>query len=90
MVVPGSGLVKAQPRRKASDEIFIAAGSNGASRLFHVPGHERRQIGAEERCASTPTATSKAARAARPTHLMARRWRRPRSAGHLADVREYQ
>jgi 3-isopropylmalate dehydratase len=47
MVVPGSGLVKAQAEPKGLHEIFTAAGFEwrepGCS---HVPGHERRPAGA--------------------------------------------
>jgi homoaconitase/3-isopropylmalate dehydratase large subunit len=44
LVVPGSGLDQGvRPRPKGLDKIFIAAGFEWrATRLFHVPGNERR------------------------------------------------
>ena len=47
MVVPGSGLVKVQAEQEGLDRIFIDAGLEWRDPgLFHVSGHERRQIGA--------------------------------------------
>ena len=43
MVVPGSGLVKAQAEAEGLDRVFIDAGFEWRrTRLLHVPGDERR------------------------------------------------
>jgi 3-isopropylmalate/(R)-2-methylmalate dehydratase large subunit len=81
LVVPGSGLVKAQAEAEGLHEVFKAAGFEwrepGCSMCLAMNA-DRLEPG--ERCASAPaTATSRAARAraAAPT-WSARRWRPPR------------
>jgi hypothetical protein len=67
MVVPGSGVVKAQAEAKGLDAIFKSAGFEwreaGCSMCV---GRNGDLVGPGERCASTPTATSSAARARGP------------------------
>ncbi|MBS0470161.1 MAG: 3-isopropylmalate dehydratase large subunit [Proteobacteria bacterium] len=93
MVVPGSGLVKAQAEEEGLDEIFVEAGfewrepgcsmclAMNADKL--VPG---------ERCASTSNRNfeGRQGRGGR-THLMSPAMAVAAAiAGHLADVRKYQ
>ena len=79
MVVPGSGLVKAQAEAEGLDRIFLDAGFEwrepGCSMCVGMNG----DIGAPgERCASTSNRNfvGRQGRGAR-THLSARRWPRP-------------
>ena len=44
MVVPGSGLVKAQAEKEGLDKIFINAGFEWRERMFNVFRYESRSI----------------------------------------------
>jgi 3-isopropylmalate/(R)-2-methylmalate dehydratase large subunit len=52
-VVPGSGLVKAQAKRKGSIACSSMPGSVATSGMLDVPRHERRHRESGQRCAST-------------------------------------
>ena len=91
MVVPGSGLVKAQAEKEGLDRIFLDAGFEwrepGCSMCLAM-NDDRLEPG--ERCASTSQPQlRRAARApAGARTWSARRWpRRRRVAGHFVDVR---
>jgi 3-isopropylmalate/(R)-2-methylmalate dehydratase large subunit len=80
IVVPGSGLVKAQAEAEGLDKVFTDAGPRMArAGLLGVPRHEPRQGPAGERCASTSNRNfvGRQGPGAR-THLSARRWRQRR------------
>jgi 3-isopropylmalate/(R)-2-methylmalate dehydratase large subunit len=81
IVVPGSGLVKAQAEAEGLDRIFIEAGLRMArTGLFGLPCHEPRQ-GASGRTLrlDSQTAISSAAKARAPGRIWCRlRWRRRR------------
>ncbi len=93
MVVPGSGLVKAQAEEEGLDEIFIEAGFEwrepGCSMCLAMNA-DRLEPG--ERCASTSNRNfeGRQGRGGR-THLMSPAMAAAAAiAGHLADVREFQ
>ncbi|HEY0104952.1 MAG TPA: 3-isopropylmalate dehydratase large subunit [Rhizomicrobium sp.] len=93
MVVPGSGLVKAQAEEEGLDEIFTAAGFEwrdaGCSMCLAMNADK---LAPGERCASTSNRNfeGRQGRGGR-THLMSPAMAAAAAiAGHLADVREYQ
>jgi len=93
MVVPGSGLVKAQAEEEGLDEIFTAAGFEwrepGCSMCLAMNADK---LAPQERCASTSNRNfeGRQGRGGR-THLMSPAMAAAAAiAGHLADVREYQ
>jgi len=93
MVVPGSGLVKAQAEEEGLDEIFTAAGFEwrepGCSMCLAMNADK---LLPQERCASTSNRNfeGRQGRGGR-THLMSPAMAAAAAiAGHLADVREYQ
>ena len=93
MVVPGSGLVKAQAEEEGLDDIFIEAGFEwrepGCSMCLAMNA-DRLEPG--ERCASTSNRNfeGRQGRGGR-THLMSPAMAAAAAiAGHLADVREFQ
>ncbi len=93
MVVPGSGLVKAQAEEEGLDKIFIAAGFEwrepGCSMCLAMNA-DKLEPG--ERCASTSNRNfeGRQGRGGR-THLLSPAMAAAAAiAGHLADVREYQ
>jgi 3-isopropylmalate/(R)-2-methylmalate dehydratase large subunit len=92
MVVPGSGLVKAQAEDEGLDEIFIAAGFDwrepGCSMCLGM-NPDRLEPG--QRCASTSNRNfeGRQGRGGR-THLMSPEMAAAAAiAGHIADVREF-
>jgi 3-isopropylmalate/(R)-2-methylmalate dehydratase large subunit len=93
MVVPGSGLVKAQAEEEGLDEIFLEAGFEwrepGCSMCLAMNA-DKLEPG--ERCASTSNRNfeGRQGRGGR-THLMSPAMAAAAAiAGHLADVREFQ
>jgi 3-isopropylmalate/(R)-2-methylmalate dehydratase large subunit len=93
MVVPGSGLVKAQAEDEGLDTIFLAAGFEwrepGCSMCLAMNA-DKLEPG--ERCASTSNRNfeGRQGRGGR-THLMSPAMAAAAAiAGHLADVREFQ
>ena len=93
MVVPGSGLVKAQAEEEGLDEIFTAAGFEwrepGCSMCLAMNADK---LLPQERCASTSNRNfeGRQGRGGR-THLMSPAMAAAAAiAGHLADVRDYQ
>ncbi|HEY1710945.1 MAG TPA: 3-isopropylmalate dehydratase large subunit [Rhizomicrobium sp.] len=93
MVVPGSGLVKAQAEDEGLDEIFLEAGFEwrepGCSMCLAMNA-DKLEPG--ERCASTSNRNfeGRQGRGGR-THLMSPAMAAAAAiAGHLADVREFQ
>jgi 3-isopropylmalate/(R)-2-methylmalate dehydratase large subunit len=93
MVVPGSGLVKAQAEDEGLDEIFIAAGFEwrepGCSMCLAMNADK---LAPGERCASTSNRNfeGRQGRGGR-THLMSPAMAAAAAiAGHLADVRKFQ
>jgi len=93
MVVPGSGLVKAQAEEEGLDEIFTAAGFEwrepGCSMCLAMNADK---LLPQERCASTSNRNfeGRQGRGGR-THLMSPAMAAAAAiAGHLADVRAYQ
>jgi len=93
MVVPGSGLVKAQAEDEGLDEVFIAAGFEwrepGCSMCLAMNA-DKLQPG--ERCASTSNRNfeGRQGRGGR-THLMSPAMAAAAAiVGHLVDVREFQ
>ena len=93
MVVPGSGLVKAQAEEEGLDDIFIEAGFEwrepGCSMCLAMNA-DRLEPG--ERCASTSNRNfeGRQGRGGR-THLMSPAMAAAAAiAGHIADVREFQ
>jgi 3-isopropylmalate/(R)-2-methylmalate dehydratase large subunit len=93
MVVPGSGLVKAQAEEEGLDEIFLAAGFEwrdpGCSMCLAMNA-DKLEPG--ERCASTSNRNfeGRQGRGGR-THLVSPAMAAAAAiAGHLADVRDYQ
>ncbi|MEJ0027663.1 MAG: 3-isopropylmalate dehydratase large subunit [Rhizomicrobium sp.] len=93
MVVPGSGLVKAQAEEEGLDEIFVDAGFEwrepGCSMCLAMNA-DKLEPG--ERCASTSNRNfeGRQGRGGR-THLMSPAMAAAAAiAGHLADVREFQ
>ncbi len=90
MIVPGSGLVKAQAEAEGLDKILKRRASTGVSRLLDVPGHEPGQAAAGERCASTSNRNFEAARVRAAARISSPpRWRRRRRAGRFVDIREW-
>ena len=92
MVVPGSGLVKAQAEEEGLDEIFKAAGFDwrepGCSMCL---GMNPDKLAPGERCASTSNRNfeGRQGRGGR-THLMSPEMAAAAAiAGHIADVRDY-
>jgi 3-isopropylmalate/(R)-2-methylmalate dehydratase large subunit len=92
MVVPGSGLVKAQAEDEGLDEIFRAAGFDwrepGCSMCL---GMNPDRLAPGERCASTSNRNfeGRQGRGGR-THLMSPAMAAAAAiAGHIADVRDY-
>jgi 3-isopropylmalate/(R)-2-methylmalate dehydratase large subunit len=92
MVVPGSGLVKAQAEAEGLDEIFIAAGFDwrepGCSMCL---GMNPDRLAPGERCASTSNRNfeGRQGRGGR-THLMSPAMAAAAAiAGHIADVRDF-
>jgi 3-isopropylmalate/(R)-2-methylmalate dehydratase large subunit len=92
MVVPGSGLVKAQAEDEGLDEVFIAAGFDwrepGCSMCLGM-NPDRLEPG--ERCASTSNRNfeGRQGRGGR-THLMSPEMAAAAAiAGHIADVRDF-
>jgi 3-isopropylmalate/(R)-2-methylmalate dehydratase large subunit len=92
MVVPGSGLVRAQAEAEGLDKVFLAAGFEwrepGCSMCL---GMNPDRLEPEERCASTSNRNfeGRQGRAGR-THLMSPAMAAAAAlAGHIADVREY-
>jgi 3-isopropylmalate/(R)-2-methylmalate dehydratase large subunit len=93
MVVPGSGIVKAQAEEEGLDEIFLEAGFEwrepGCSMCLAMNA-DKLEPG--ERCASTSNRNfeGRQGRGGR-THLMSPAMAAAAAiAGHLADVREFQ
>ncbi len=93
MVVPGSGLVKAQAEEEGLDEIFLAAGFEwrepGCSMCLAMNADK---LAPEERCASTSNRNfeGRQGRGGR-THLVSPAMAAAAAiAGHLTDVRKYQ
>ena len=93
LIVPGSGLVKAQAEEEGLDKIFIEAGFEwrepGCSMCLAMNA-DRLEPG--ERCASTSNRNfeGRQGRGGR-THLMSPAMAAAAAvSGHLADVREYQ
>ncbi|HEX2815924.1 MAG TPA: 3-isopropylmalate dehydratase large subunit [Phenylobacterium sp.] len=92
MVVPGSGLVRAQAEDEGLDEIFLAAGFEwrepGCSMCLAM---NPDKVGPGQRCASTSNRNfeGRQGRAGR-THLMSPVMAAAAAiAGHIADVRDY-
>jgi len=92
MVVPGSGLVKAQAEAEGLDEIFIAAGFDwrepGCSMCLAM---NPDKLAPGQRCASTSNRNfeGRQGRGGR-THLMSPAMAAAAAiAGHIADVRDY-
>ena len=92
MIVPGSGLVKAQAEEEGLDEIFKAAGFDwrepGCSMCL---GMNPDRLAPGERCASTSNRNfeGRQGRGGR-THLMSPAMAAAAAiAGHIADVREF-
>ena len=92
MVVPGSGLVKAQAEEEGLDEVFRAAGFDwrepGCSMCL---GMNPDRLAPGERCASTSNRNfeGRQGRGGR-THLMSPAMAAAAAlAGHIADVRDY-
>jgi 3-isopropylmalate/(R)-2-methylmalate dehydratase large subunit len=92
MVVPGSGLVKAQAEDEGLDEVFRAAGFDwrepGCSMCL---GMNPDRLAPGERCASTSNRNfeGRQGRGGR-THLMSPAMAAAAAlAGHIADVRDY-
>jgi 3-isopropylmalate/(R)-2-methylmalate dehydratase large subunit len=92
MVVPGSGLVKAQAEEEGLDEVFRAAGFDwrepGCSMCL---GMNPDRLAPGERCASTSNRNfeGRQGRGGR-THLMSPAMAAAAAlAGHVADVRDY-
>jgi 3-isopropylmalate/(R)-2-methylmalate dehydratase large subunit len=92
MVVPGSGLVKAQAEEEGLDEIFRAAGFDwrepGCSMCL---GMNPDRLAPGERCASTSNRNfeGRQGRGGR-THLMSPAMAAAAAlAGRIADVRDY-
>ncbi|MEM6834270.1 MAG: 3-isopropylmalate dehydratase large subunit [Pseudomonadota bacterium] len=92
LVVPGSGLVKAQAEREGLDKIFTEAGFEwrepGCSMCLAMNAD---RVGPKERCASTSNRNfvGRQGPDAR-THLMSPAMAAAAAiAGHLADVRDY-
>ena len=91
MVVPGSGLIKAQAEAEGLDRIFLDAGIEwryaGCSMCVGMNGD---LVGAGERCASTSNRNfaGRQGRGAR-THLVSPAMAAAAAiAGHFVDVRE--
>jgi len=93
MIVPGSGLVKAQAEAEGLDRIFKAAGFEwrepGCSMCL---GMNPDQLGAEERCASTSNRNFEGRQGYKGrTHLVSPAMAAAAAvAGHFVDVREWQ
>ena len=92
MVVPGSGLVKAQAEAEGLDEVFMAAGFDwrepGCSMCL---GMNPDKLAPGERCASTSNRNfeGRQGRGGR-THLMSPQMAAAAAiAGHIVDVRDY-
>jgi 3-isopropylmalate/(R)-2-methylmalate dehydratase large subunit len=92
MVVPGSGLVKAQAEEEGLDEVFLAAGFEwrepGCSMCL---GMNPDRVGPGQRCASTSNRNfeGRQGRGGR-THLVSPAMAAAAAiAGHIADVRDY-
>ena len=92
MVVPGSGLVRAQAEAEGLDEVFIAAGFDwrepGCSMCL---GMNPDRLAPGERCASTSNRNfeGRQGRGGR-THLMSPAMAAAAAiAGHIADVRDF-
>ena len=92
MVVPGSGLVRAQAEEEGLAEIFMDAGFEWRrAGLLHVPGDEPRPARPGERCASTSNRNfeGRQGRGGR-THLMSPAMAAAAAVtGRLTDVREF-
>ncbi len=92
MIVPGSGLVKAQAEAEGLDKIFQAAGFEwrepGCSMCL---GMNPDQLGAEERCASTSNRNFEGRQGYKGrTHLVSPAMAAAAAvAGHFVDVREW-
>jgi 3-isopropylmalate/(R)-2-methylmalate dehydratase large subunit len=92
MVVPGSGLVKAQAEDEGLDEVFIAAGFDwrepGCSMCL---GMNPDKLAPGERCASTSNRNFEGRQGPRGrTHLMSPAMAAAAAiAGHIADVRDF-
>jgi 3-isopropylmalate/(R)-2-methylmalate dehydratase large subunit len=92
MIVPGSGLVKAQAEAEGLDKIFKAAGFEwrepGCSMCL---GMNPDQLGAEERCASTSNRNFEGRQGYKGrTHLVSPAMAAAAAvAGHFVDVREW-
>jgi 3-isopropylmalate/(R)-2-methylmalate dehydratase large subunit len=93
MVVPGSGLVKAQAEREGLDKIFTAAGFEwrepGCSMCL---GMNEDQLSPGERCASTSNRNFEGRQGAGGrTHLVSPAMAAAAAiAGHFVDVRSFQ
>ena len=93
MVVPGSGLVKAQAEQEGLDKIFIEAGFEwrepGCSMCL---GMNEDQLSPGERCASTSNRNFEGRQGAGGrTHLVSPAMAAAAAiAGHFVDVREFQ
>ena len=92
MVVPGSGLVKAQAEKEGLDRIFADAGfewrAPGCSMCIAMNGDA---LAPGERCASTSNRNFEGSQGAGGrTHLMSPAMAAAAAvAGHLTDVRDY-
>ncbi len=93
MVVPGSGLVKAQAEAEGLDEIFIAAGFDwrepGCSMCLAM---NPDKLAPGERCASTSNRNFEGRQGpGGRTHLMSPAMAAAAAiAGHIADVRAFE
>jgi 3-isopropylmalate/(R)-2-methylmalate dehydratase large subunit len=93
MVVPGSGLVKAQAEEEGLDKVFLDAGFEwrdpGCSMCLAMNADK---LAPEERCASTSNRNFEGRQGARGrTHLMSPAMAAAAAiAGHLTDVRKFQ
>jgi 3-isopropylmalate/(R)-2-methylmalate dehydratase large subunit len=93
LVVPGSGLVKAQAEKEGLDKIFLAAGFEwrepGCSMCL---GMNADRLGLGERCASTSNRNFEGRQGAGGrSHLVSPAMAAAAAiAGHFVDVREYR
>jgi 3-isopropylmalate/(R)-2-methylmalate dehydratase large subunit len=93
MVVPGSGLVKAQAEEEGLDKVFLDAGFEwrdpGCSMCLAMNADK---LAPEERCASTSNRNFEGRQGPRGrTHLMSPAMAAAAAiAGHLTDVRKFQ
>jgi 3-isopropylmalate/(R)-2-methylmalate dehydratase large subunit len=89
LVVPGSGLVKAQAEKEGWTASSATRASSGANPAAHVPRHERRQAGAGRALRSTSNRNFEGRQGAGGrTHLVSPAMAAAAAiAGHFVDVR---